>query len=40
MDMVWTFYNWIYDLAGPYGAAMIVSGALIGAIYWLLRASR
>jgi len=27
-------YNWIDDLAGPYGAANVVSGASIGAIYW------
>ena len=40
MDMVWTIYNWIDDLAGPYGAAIVVSGAIIGAIYWVLSASR
>jgi hypothetical protein len=40
MDMVWTIYDWIDDLAGPYGAAIIVSGAIIGAIYWVLSASR
>ena len=39
-DMVWTFYNWIDDLAGPYGAAIILSGAIVGAIYWALSASR
>jgi hypothetical protein len=38
--VVWAIYNWIDDLAGPYGAAMIVSGAIIGAIYWVLSASR
>ena len=40
MDMVWTVYNWIDDLAGPYGGAIVVSGAIIGAIYWVLSASR
>ena len=40
MEMVWTIYNWIDDLAGPYGAAIIVSGAIIDAIYWVLSASR
>jgi len=40
MDTVWMIYNWIDDLAGPYGAAIVVSGALIGAIYWVLSASR
>jgi hypothetical protein len=40
MDAVWAVYNWIDDLAGPYGAVMIVSGAIIGAIYLFLSASR
>jgi hypothetical protein len=40
MDTVWMFYNWIDDLAGPYGAAIVVSGAIIGAIYWVLSTSR
>ena len=40
MDMVWMIYNWIDDLAGPYGAAIVVSGAIIGALYWVLSASR
>ena len=30
----------IDDLAGPYGAAIILSGAIVGAIYWALSASR
>jgi hypothetical protein len=33
-------YNWIDDLAGPDGAAIGVSGAIIGAIYGMLSASR
>jgi hypothetical protein len=28
--MVWTIYNRIDDLAGPYGAAIIVSGRQCG----------
>jgi|SoiMethySBSTD1v2_1073268.scaffolds.fasta_scaffold2878063_2 hypothetical protein len=40
LDMVWTIYNRIDDLAGPYGAAIIVSGTIIGAIYWVLSGSR
>lgn len=40
MDMVWTVYNWIDDLAGPYGAAIVVSGAILGAIYRVLSALR
>ena len=34
MDAVLAVYNWFDVLAGPYGAVMIVSGAIIGAIYW------
>jgi hypothetical protein len=40
LDRVWMIYSWIDDLAGPYGAANVVSGAIIGAIYWVLSASR
>jgi len=40
MDMVWTIYNCIDDLAGPHGAAIVVNGAIIGASYWVLSGSR
>jgi hypothetical protein len=39
MDLEWMIYNWIDDLAGPYAAAIAVSGAIIGAICWVLSAS-
>jgi hypothetical protein len=30
MDLEWMIYNWIDDLAGPYGAAIVVSEPSLG----------